>query len=85
LVTFYQRFGDVGCWVFGDGHLQVRRPCGSSPPFYDILTYSCVVQFPRSHQNCSRCNWNLVPLLASSSRSSRATRKHRLHWRYRSR
>lgn len=25
LVTFYQRFGDVGCWVFGDGHLQVRR------------------------------------------------------------
>lgn len=23
LVTFYQRFGDVGCWVFGDGHLQV--------------------------------------------------------------
>lgn len=24
LVTFYQRFGDVGCWVFCDGHLQVR-------------------------------------------------------------
>ena len=23
LVTFYQRFGDVGCWVFCDGHLQV--------------------------------------------------------------
>lgn len=23
VVTFYQRFGDVGCWVFGDGHLQV--------------------------------------------------------------
>lgn len=31
LVTFYQRFGDVGCWVFGDGHLQVRRePCGNA-------------------------------------------------------
>jgi hypothetical protein len=24
VVTFYQRFGDVGCWVFCDGHLQVR-------------------------------------------------------------
>jgi hypothetical protein len=24
LVTFYQRFGDVGCWVYCDGHLQVR-------------------------------------------------------------
>ncbi|TDZ74337.1 Serine/threonine-protein kinase plo1 [Colletotrichum trifolii] len=26
LVTFYQRFGDVGCWVFGDGHLQFNFP-----------------------------------------------------------
>lgn len=26
LVTFYQRFGDVGCWVFCDGHLQVSDP-----------------------------------------------------------
>lgn len=25
LVTFYQRFGDVGCWVYCDGHLQVRK------------------------------------------------------------
>lgn len=25
LVTFYQRFGDVGCWVFCDGHLQVGK------------------------------------------------------------
>jgi hypothetical protein len=24
VVTFYQRFGDVGCWNFGDGHFQVR-------------------------------------------------------------
>lgn len=23
VVTFYQRFGDVGCWMFCDGHLQV--------------------------------------------------------------
>jgi hypothetical protein len=23
VVSFYQRFGDVGCWMFGDGHLQV--------------------------------------------------------------
>lgn len=27
LVTFYQRFGDVGCWVFCDGHLQVSLEC----------------------------------------------------------
>ncbi|EHK16588.1 serine/threonine protein kinase [Trichoderma virens Gv29-8] len=26
LVTFYQRFGDVGCWVFGDGHVQFNFP-----------------------------------------------------------
>jgi hypothetical protein len=25
LVTFYQRFGDVGCWAFCDGHLQVSK------------------------------------------------------------
>jgi hypothetical protein len=24
VVTFYQRFGDVGCWMFSDGHMQVR-------------------------------------------------------------
>lgn len=30
-VTFYQRFGDVGCWVFCDGHLQVRTgPCATA-------------------------------------------------------
>lgn len=23
MVTFYQRFGDVGCWMFCDGHMQV--------------------------------------------------------------
>ncbi|PFH62535.1 hypothetical protein XA68_13117 [Ophiocordyceps unilateralis] len=26
LVTFYQRFGDVGCWVFSDGHIQFNFP-----------------------------------------------------------
>ncbi|KAM0245401.1 hypothetical protein ACHAQJ_010578 [Trichoderma viride] len=26
LVTFYQRFGDVGCWIFCDGHLQFNFP-----------------------------------------------------------
>ncbi|KAG5929711.1 hypothetical protein E4U42_004870 [Claviceps africana] len=26
LVTFYQRFGDVGCWVFCDGHFQFNFP-----------------------------------------------------------
>ena len=25
VVTFYQRFGDVGCWAFCDGHFQVRE------------------------------------------------------------
>lgn len=30
LVTFYQRFGDVGCWVFCDGHLQVSALWDSS-------------------------------------------------------
>lgn len=26
VVTFYQRFGDVGCWTFGDGHFQFNFP-----------------------------------------------------------
>ncbi|CRK32168.1 hypothetical protein BN1708_018932, partial [Verticillium longisporum] len=26
LVIFYQRLGDVGCWVFCDGHLQFNFP-----------------------------------------------------------
>ncbi|KAH9221671.1 hypothetical protein DL95DRAFT_474226 [Leptodontidium sp. 2 PMI_412] len=26
VVTFYQRFGDVGCWVFCDGHFQFNFP-----------------------------------------------------------
>lgn len=32
VVTFYQRFGDVGCWVFGDGHLQVSSAAPGLPP-----------------------------------------------------
>ncbi|CZS98326.1 related to protein kinase CDC5 [Rhynchosporium agropyri] len=26
VVTFYQRFGDVGCWLFCDGHFQFNFP-----------------------------------------------------------
>jgi serine/threonine protein kinase len=26
VITFYQRWGDVGCWFFGDGHAQVSQP-----------------------------------------------------------
>ncbi|KAK4147632.1 uncharacterized protein C8A04DRAFT_24179 [Dichotomopilus funicola] len=26
VVTFYQRFGDVGCWRFADGHMQFNFP-----------------------------------------------------------
>ncbi|KAL1842283.1 hypothetical protein VTJ49DRAFT_5668 [Mycothermus thermophilus] len=26
VVTFYQRFGDVGCWMFADGHMQFNFP-----------------------------------------------------------
>ncbi|RDW84973.1 serine kinase-2 [Coleophoma cylindrospora] len=26
VVTFYQRWGDVGCWYFGDGHFQFNFP-----------------------------------------------------------
>ncbi|RDL36796.1 Serine kinase [Venustampulla echinocandica] len=26
VVTFYQRWGDVGCWGFGDGHFQFNFP-----------------------------------------------------------
>jgi hypothetical protein len=29
VVTFYQRFGDVGCWAFCDGHYQVHFPISS--------------------------------------------------------
>ncbi|MBE3047918.1 hypothetical protein IMZ48_36485 [Candidatus Bathyarchaeota archaeon] len=47
VVTFYQRFGDVGCWVFGDGHLQVSS--APFPTFFtasSVLTPSFLVQFP---------------------------------------
>jgi hypothetical protein len=87
LVTFYQRFGDVGCWMFGDGHFQVN----SSPTLLHVvkprhdekkqwLTLSSyrVVQFPRSHQSRARSHRHLVPLLAPSPRRGRAatTRWH---------
>lgn len=38
LVTFYQRFGDVGCWAYCDGHLQVSsiqsNPDPPPPPLF---------------------------------------------------
>ena len=37
LVTFYQRFGDVGCWMFCDGHLQVGQTSCESL-YLDMLT-----------------------------------------------
>jgi hypothetical protein len=37
VVTFYQRFGDVGCWMFSDGHMQVRRSL-DGPTFW----FSCL-------------------------------------------
>jgi hypothetical protein len=50
VVTFYQRFGDVGCWMFCDGHMQVRR---KDFPSFDICGYEMLnvitVQLPRSH------------------------------------
>lgn len=33
LVTFYQRFGDVGCWVFCDGHIQVSNCAAQTVTF----------------------------------------------------
>jgi hypothetical protein len=31
VVTFYQRFGDVGCWGFCDGHFQVSLDTSLGP------------------------------------------------------
>jgi hypothetical protein len=33
VVTFYQRFGDVGCWMFCDGHMQVSSSSRLSTSF----------------------------------------------------
>ncbi|ENH60595.1 Cell cycle serine/threonine-protein kinase CDC5/MSD2 [Fusarium oxysporum f. sp. cubense race 1] len=38
LVTFYQRFGDVGCWVFCDGHLQPLALAEPQPQQEDALS-----------------------------------------------
>jgi serine/threonine protein kinase len=34
VVTFYQRFGDVGCWGFSDGHFQVSFDASLKPVHY---------------------------------------------------
>ena len=70
LVTFYQRFGDVGCWVFCDGHLQVRI-LFTSPRWWGTYTNNRkTVQLPRSYKSCSGRYRNLVSLLASAPRGS---------------
>lgn len=52
LITFYQRFGDVGVWYFCDGHIQVGY--FHSHIFAGlILLMSRIVQFSRPHQD--RC------------------------------
>jgi hypothetical protein len=64
VVTFYQRFGDVGCWMFSDGHMQVRY---TSSPTLSTLRFTHPtppVQLPRPHQNRPRRLRNMVPLLA---------------------
>jgi len=39
VITFYQRFGDVSCWVFSDGHLQVCIfPLLFHAPFLRVCT-----------------------------------------------
>ncbi|EQK98283.1 serine/threonine protein kinase [Ophiocordyceps sinensis CO18] len=65
LVTFYQRFGDVGCWVFHDGHLQVR-PHGEGPS----------LQLSRPYQDGARRDGHLVSLLAPAARGGRETCRH---------
>jgi hypothetical protein len=52
VVTFYQRFGDVGCWMFCDGHMQVSIQ-QLSPWVVGVrkLTMTTTVQLSRSHQN----------------------------------
>jgi serine/threonine protein kinase len=42
VVTFYQRWGDVGCWFFADGHFQVISACVGIL----IQCSQCLVQFP---------------------------------------
>ena len=88
IVTFYQRFGDVGCWMFCDGHMQV----GSTDATISMIfsrggereeeekkkkrkaNISTAVQLPRSHQDRPRLDRNMVPLLAPPPRSSEAAR-----------
>lgn len=51
MVTFYQRFGDVGIWGFRNGSFQVGRQNLRNEFF---LTNS-IVQLPRPHENPTLC------------------------------
>lgn len=40
VVTFYQRFGDVGCWMFADGHMQVSLALFPHPLLFCFVLVS---------------------------------------------
>lgn len=50
LITFYQRFGDVGVWYFCDGHIQVISVCSRGVCFHcaNVLGSSTFPTTPRS-------------------------------------
>lgn len=74
IVTFYQRFGDVGCWMFCDGHMQVRFSSHILP--HHLIqrrtqrANTAAVQLPRPHQDRARRHGHMVPLLAPPAGSS---------------
>lgn len=70
LVTFYQRFGDVGCWSFCDGHVQVSRQ--EQTPRRTSADDGAAVQLSRPHQDCARRDGHLVSLLAPAAGGGRA-------------
>lgn len=52
VVTFYQRFGDVGCWMFCDGHMQVSCLLLVTFAFDRFTDAGSLVQLPRPYQDC---------------------------------
>jgi len=72
MVIFYERFGDVGCWVFRDGHLQVSHLNSYANPGQSAKFLT--VQLSRSHQNCARFDRYLVSLLAPLHRGGHGAR-----------
>jgi len=56
VATFFQRWGDVGCWAFCDGYYQVW----CLPFFFWPCANMLEVQLPRPHQDCTFCRWDLV-------------------------